>query len=327
VGDHGFLSVERTEDATLAAFDAPAPAPILISGRRAATLKLTNQREARTDAPVLVRREAWIDLPGAMALADPSLDLARPMKGPFHALPVTDGPAFAAALKLARLAGLLPALFVGAANQAEATVGSVEIMAAQTQARGRIVARAPLPTLHSEQGEVVAFRADGDPVEHIALILGKPDGNPPLVRLHSECLTGDVLGSLKCDCGPQLERALKTIAGSGWGILLYLRQEGRAIGLINKLRAYALQDQGFDTYEANLRLGFDEDERDFATAAGFLHALGQERVRLITNNPRKAASLIEEGIEVTDIVGLGIAAGDHNRLYLEAKKTRGGHRL
>jgi GTP cyclohydrolase II len=147
------------------------------------------------------------------------------------------------------------------------------------------------------------------------------------VRVHSECLTGDALGSLKCDCGPQLADALVAIAVSGWGILLYLRQEGRGIGLVNKLRAYALQDQGFDTVDANLRLGFEDDERDFAVAARMLKALSQPRIRLLTNNPRKVAALEAEGIEVADVEPLKVAAGEHNRLYLATKRDRSGHQL
>ena len=147
-----------------------------------------------------------------------------------------------------------------------------------------------------------------DTAEHVALLIGAPNGRPPLVRLHSECLTGDVLGSLKCDCGPQLDGALAAIAESGWGILLYLRQEGRGIGLVNKLRAYALQDQGFDTVDANLRLGFADDERDFAVAARMLDALAQPEVRLLTNNPEKVAGLEAAGIEVVEQVPLKIDA-------------------
>ncbi len=147
------------------------------------------------------------------------------------------------------------------------------------------------------------------------------------MRLHSECLTGDVLGSLKCDCGPQLDAAIDAMADAGWGILLYLRQEGRGIGLVNKLRAYALQDQGFDTVDANLRLGFVDDERDFAVAAAMLKLLGQGEVRLLTNNPRKVAGLEAAGISVIEQVPLRIASNPHNAAYLETKKSRSGHRL
>jgi GTP cyclohydrolase II len=159
------------------------------------------------------------------------------------------------------------------------------------------------------------------------LLIGEPSGEPPLVRVHSECLTGDVLGSLKCDCGPQLAGALAAIGGAGWGILLYLRQEGRGIGLVNKLRAYALQDQGFDTVDANLRLGFADDERDFTVAARMLAALSQRRIRLLTNNPLKRESLEAAGIEVTETVPLRIEAGAHNRDYLATKRDRSGHQL
>jgi len=147
------------------------------------------------------------------------------------------------------------------------------------------------------------------------------------VRVHSECLTGDALGSLKCDCGPQLEDALAAIAASGWGILLYLRQEGRGIGLVNKLRAYALQDQGFDTVDANLRLGFADDERDFAVAARMLSKVSRSKVRLLTNNPAKVAALRAEGIDVVEQVPLKVGANVHNRAYLDAKRDKSGHQL
>jgi GTP cyclohydrolase II len=145
--------------------------------------------------------------------------------------------------------------------------------------------------------------------------------------VHSECLTGDALGSLKCDCGPQLSAALEAIAASGWGILLYLRQEGRSIGLVNKLRAYALQDQGFDTVDANLRLGFADDERDFSVAARMLEALGQSRVRLLTNNPRKVDALAGLGLDIAERGPLKAGAGTHNQAYLDTKRDRSGHQL
>jgi GTP cyclohydrolase II len=191
----------------------------------------------------------------------------------------------------------------------------------------RLVARARLPNRFAAQGEILAFRADGDTNEHVALILGEPDGTPPLVRIHSECLTGDALGSLKCDCGPQLGAALAAIAASGWGILLYLRQEGRSIGLVNKLRAYALQDQGYDTVDANLRLGFADDERDFAVAARMLAKVPRNVIRLLTNNPRKVAALEAAGIEVVERVPLQVGASPDNQAYLATKRDRSGHQL
>ena len=193
--------------------------------------------------------------------------------------------------------------------------------------RLQIATRARLPVAAREDAEIVAFRTPEAAGEHVALMLGRPDGSPPLVRLHSECLTGDALGSLKCDCGPQLHEALDRIAGSGWGILLYLRQEGRGIGLVNKLRAYALQDQGFDTVDANTRLGFAIDARDFAVAARMLDLLGQRQVRLLTNNPAKVAGLEAAGIAVVDRVSLALPANPHNAAYLATKRDRTGHQL
>jgi len=165
------------------------------------------------------------------------------------------------------------------------------------------------------------------PGDHVALLMGTRDSSPPVVRLHSECLTGDVLGSLKCDCGPQLHEALQQISDARWGILLYLRQEGRGIGLINKLRAYALQDQGFDTVDANTRLGFAIDARDFSVAARMLQLLGVDRVRLLTNNPEKVGGLQDAGITVEERLPLKIVANPHNAHYLETKKSRTGHAL
>ena len=322
-----FLAVESADAHGLAAFDGDRPAHLLISGNRAVTLKLTNQLEAVPSGPVEIARSAWIDLAMAHAIADPALDLAFPMKGPFQTVPLDAPETEAAALRLARLAGLLPALFVGEDGEAEARVTSADIGDFGRGADLRVVSRARLPNRFAEQGEIVAFRSDGDTIEHVALILGTPSGTPPLVRVHSECLTGDALGSLKCDCGPQLADALAAIAASGWGILLYLRQEGRGIGLVNKLRAYALQDQGFDTVDANLRLGFEDDERDFAVAGHMLKLLAQEKIRLLTNNPKKVRALEAEGIEVVERVPLKVVAGEHNVSYLVTKRDRSGHQL
>jgi GTP cyclohydrolase II len=156
-------------------------------------------------------------------------------------------------------------------------------------------------------------------------VIGAFGGRPPLVRLHSECLTGDVFGSLKCDCGPQLREALRLIGEAGGGVLLYLRQEGRGIGLANKLRAYALQDRGLDTVEANQRLGFADDERGYAQAAAMLRALGLGEVRLLTNNPAKLMGLEAAGVRVVERVAHHMTANPHNAEYLETKRKKSGH--
>jgi GTP cyclohydrolase II len=331
VDEISFLAIETADVEGLATFDGAAagdaPASLLISGNRAATLKLTNQRAALPTEPVLIRRSPWIDLDAATAIADPALDLAHPLKGPFQTAPLCSPPTAEAALRLARLAGLLPALFTRRDGPAEARVLAGDVMAFGSGADLRIVSRARLPNRFAEKAEIVAFRSDGDTNEHVALIVGAPAGKPPLVRVHSECLTGDALGSLKCDCGPQLAAALASIATWGWGILLYLRQEGRSIGLVNKLRAYRLQDQGFDTVDANHRLGFQDDERDFGVAARMLSLLYRGEVRLLTNNPRKVAALEAEGIKVVESVPLKVGAGAYNQAYLDTKRDRSGHQL
>jgi GTP cyclohydrolase II len=168
--------------------------------------------------------------------------------------------------------------------------------------------------------------------EHVALIVGRPSSDrPPLVRLHSECLTGDILGSLKCDCGPQLDAALRAMAQEagqgGWGVLLYLRQEGRGIGLVNKLRAYSLQDLGYDTVDANNRLGLPTEARDFPVAARMLDLLGVSSIRLMTNNPAKVAALEEVGVDVVERVPHQLPPNPHNARYLDTKRERTGHIL
>jgi GTP cyclohydrolase II len=327
IGRIGFLAVETADEASLAAFDSGGPADLLISGHRAVTLKLANQREAVPSGPVRIERFG-MGLAEATAVADPALDLSNPLKGPFRAREVGFEPAAAAAIALSRRAGLLPALFIeGEAREDSVSLAPQDVEAFEHASSLRIASRAKLPTRFAEQAEIVAYRSDEDGAEHVALVVGSPSGRPPLVRLHSECLTGDVLGSLKCDCGPQLDSALEAIAASGWGILLYLRQEGRGIGLVNKLRAYALQDQGFDTVDANLRLGFADDERHYTLAARMLAALAQEEVRLLTNNPRKVEGLEAAGIRVSERVPLKAGGNPHNRDYLDTKRSRSGHQL
>ncbi|GAQ55585.1 GTP cyclohydrolase II [Streptomyces acidiscabies] len=174
--------------------------------------------------------------------------------------------------------------------------------------------------------EIVTFNGLTDGQEHIALVLGDPGTGTPLVRLHSECLTGDVFGSARCDCGPQLREAVERIAETG-GVLLYLRQEGRGIGLYNKLDAYALQDQGLDTYEANKALGLPEDGRDYTAAAQMLAALGITSLDLLSNNPDKAAQLRALGVAIRDRVPTGVFTTPHNVRYLRAKVLQTSHTL
>lgn len=324
------LAVETADADRLASFDSVEPATLIITHGRAATLKLANQRAAaEPDAPVAIERAPWLDFDAAMAVADPQLDLGTPLKGPFRARAPLAPDAAAVALQLARMAGILPAFFARPLHGADTLipVTSSAIRQFENPVSLAIATRARLPVTHSEAAEIVAFRAPDSPGEHVALIIGAPNGRPPLVRLHSECLTGDVFGSLKCDCGPQLNAAMAAMRAEGWGILLYLRQEGRGIGLINKLRAYALQDQGFDTVDANTRLGFAVDARDFRVAARMLTLLGQPRIRLLTNNPEKVAALAATGIEVVERVPHKLPANPFNERYLATKRDRTGHQL
>ena len=307
---------------------------MLISAARAVTLKLANQREAAVpEAPVLIRGAEPFDLAAGRALSDPALDLTYPMKGPFLAEQLDWADAATAAMELARLAGILPAFLVNPEPAGEAVSLSAADLAAWKDTRHlAIAARARLPVAAAEEAEIVAFRSADDLREHVALVIGAQNGDrAPLVRLHSECLTGDILGSLKCDCGPQLDAALREMAREagqgGWGVLLYLRQEGRGIGLINKLRAYELQDQGFDTVDANNRLGLPTEARDFPVAARMLELLGVHAIRLMTNNPAKVDALREAGVDVAERVPHQLPPNPHNARYLATKRDRIGHIL
>lgn len=328
-GDDGvldLLAIESASDATLADFD-DGVADVLLSGERAVTLKLTNQRAAAAPGPVRLTGAAT-SVAAGLAIADPALDLANPLKGPFRTQATGGEAAAMAAMLMARHAGLLPAFFVReAAGGAETACNAADVDALLDPTRLHIAARARLPVEASEGAEIVAFRTPEEASDHVALVIGKRDASPPVVRLHSECLTGDVLGSLKCDCGPQLHAALHAMADAPWGVLLYLRQEGRGIGLVNKLRAYALQDQGYDTVDANLRLGFPVEARDFAIAGRMLQLLNIPRIRLMTNNPEKVARLEREGVEVVERIPLALPTNKYNEQYLATKRDRTGHQL
>jgi len=191
----------------------------------------------------------------------------------------------------------------------------------------RRVAEAKLPTRYGEF-VAIAYRSDIDPDEHLALVMGDiANEEPVLVRVHSECLTGDVFGSLRCDCGDQVALAMQSIADEGRGVLLYMRQEGRGIGFHNKLRAYALQDEGLDTVEANLSLGFEPDLRDYGIGAQILADLDLREIRLLTNNPKKVIGLEGYGLKVVATVPIVTPPNPYNLRYLETKQKKLGHLL
>ncbi|MBA3669071.1 MAG: GTP cyclohydrolase II [Sphingomonas sp.] len=320
------LAVETATPEMLELLDPESAAPLLISGQRAAALGLANQRAAADPSlPVLIERSEWLDPAAAQALADPGLDFERGPVGPLKPLANNRIEEGRAALRLARAAGLLPAVWLVDPQGVAAEVSLSAIMAAMAGPEMRLAARARLPLEDLPETQIVVFRGSDDGQDHVALVVGSFGGKAPLVRLHSECLTGDVFGSLKCDCGPQLKEALRLIGEEGGGVLLYLRQEGRGIGLANKLRAYALQDRGLDTVDANLRLGFADDERDYAHAAAILRQLGIGDVRLLTNNPAKVEGLEAAGITVAERVAHHMAANPHNADYLATKSAKSGH--
>jgi GTP cyclohydrolase II len=328
------LAVETAGDERLAAFRSTSDHPVyqILTHARARTLKIPLYT-AYTAEVVAVVWAGPLRSADLRAVADPTADLDVPMKGPFEARREALPESFAAAIKLAKLGGLLPSVVVtqkpmrmGRPVQiASADIYTYEADAVQTLC---VVTRARVPLDGAENTEIVAFRAhDGAPEHYAVVINAPPTDRPVLTRLHSECFTGDLLGSLKCDCGAQLRGAVETISRAGGGVLLYLAQEGRGIGLINKLRAYRLQDQGFDTMEANERLGFESDEREYDAAARMLALLGYKSVRLLTNNPDKVASLEKAGMQVVERVPHAFPDNEHNRAYLRTKAAKAGHLL
>lgn len=333
-------AAETVSQATLNALrDTAHTGSLLITHDRAATLKIPLYTEGVVALPLNAEHNADY----LRAVADPATDLDHPLKGPFHVVRDQPDVTAIAAVQLAKFAGLLPAAiwFPGEDIRSEPLVrhGTISEVAAEdilsyqkvTAETLQLVVRASVPLKGGGPAELVAFRpADGGP-EHYAILIGDKAGaalappGPVLARLHSECFTGDLLASLRCDCGDQLRGAIKTISESGGGILLYLAQEGRGIGLMNKLRAYRLQDEGYDTLEANRRLGFAEDERLYQIAAMMLRILGFQKVRLLTNNPHKIAALQAAGIEVVARVPHHFPDNIHNREYLRTKAAKAGH--
>lgn len=241
----------------------------------------------------------------------------------------------AAALHLATLALMLPAVLVGPLTPAALTLPALTVRAEAITRYGEdratrveIVSRAPVPLLTARNCEFVVFRGGEGMREQVAVVVGAPDpARPVLVRLHSACLTGDLFGSLRCDCGDQLRTTVATMAQAGGGVLLYLDQEGRGNGIANKMRAYRLQSDGLDTYEADETLGFGLDARRFDFAAAMLRQLGYEHVVLMTNNPEKIAALSRAGLQVSGVERLYGRRGADNIRYLAAKRDRAGHFL
>jgi GTP cyclohydrolase II len=240
----------------------------------------------------------------------------------------------AAAVAAARRTPLLPAMVVmepvdpASTGVVAVDAADIERLAREADVDLEAVSRARVPIAGAEDCEVVLFRERRGHADHLAIVIGTPDrGQPVLVRLHSSCLTGDLLGSLRCDCGSQLRGAIDAISAAGGGVLLYLAQEGRGIGLANKLRAYAIQDRGFDTIDADEQLGFESDERRYGAAAAMLRTLGIGRIELLTNNPDKVAALQAAGIDVVARRPLRGGETRHNRRYLATKRDRAGHLL
>ncbi|MDX2221907.1 MAG: GTP cyclohydrolase II [Rhodospirillaceae bacterium] len=337
-GADGALVVQAAESAgadLAAAFAEPgvAPARLVVTGRRAAVLGLSNPG-ARA---VVLTLAAPLTATALAPLVDPESQGPVPPPG-VTAGAAPPGGAADAAMRLAKIARLLPAAVVAALDAPDPAAWAdahgrshVPVAAIDAYDRAqaddlRIVSEARVPLADSEHCRLVSFRPRDGGAEHLAIVIGALDAaRPVLTRLHSECFTGDLLGSLRCDCGDQLRGAIQTIARHGSGVLLYLAQEGRGIGLVNKLRAYRLQDFGFDTLDANEQLGFDDDERVYLPAVQMLRQLGIAKVKLLTNNPAKVGALARHGIEVVERVAHVFPSNEHNRSYLATKAIRSGH--
>lgn len=317
------LSIEAMGDAALAGLLAgKRDVSIVLSARRAAALGV---RAAGPDA-VRLSVPGSIGLEALRSLADPTASITVVNDA------VTSSPGSlmdVAAVELCKIANLLPAVIVTRPDS-PAVIGleAATIMAFRAAAASSLerITEAKVPLAEAAATRFVAFRSRLGGPQHYAILVGRPeDFTAPLCRIHSECFTGDLFGSMRCDCGEQLKGAVQRMDEAGGGILLYMAQEGRGIGLVNKLRAYSLQDGGIDTVDANMHLGFEPDERDFLAAATMLKAMGYPAVRLLTNNPDKVEQLARHGIRVQERVEHSFAANHHNRFYLETKARRSGH--
>jgi GTP cyclohydrolase II len=304
---------------------------ILITARRAKTLK----------CPIYDGDFVRISLgqvpkiTSVKAISDPSLDLRNPLKGPFDVMRDRTLKLENEALLLLKSTQLLPAAIVSRVDNGKNFAAQHNLTFISTEQLQKIsinsdsiseAITAELPTRIAKNSQIHIFRPNVSGEEHYVMEIGKINRkHPVMVRVHSACFTGDVLGSLKCDCGPQLNAAIKMMSDYGNGLLIYLNQEGRGIGLANKIRAYSLQDQGFDTLEANHRLGFEDDERDFQLGATILKEMRVKKIKLITNNPSKILSLERYQIEVSARIPLNVGENDKNLQYLSTKAHKSGH--
>jgi GTP cyclohydrolase II len=308
---------------------------LVMTARRAANLGL----KSGSGAPVCVSLGASPSAETVRRLVDPTLAPPAHLPGPDQIIQAHAEDCLGAAVDLAKHARLLPATLFSSLPQgmdvaAFASAHNLSLVEAEDVTQYLInsaqtlkpVSQARVPLAGAETARLITFRPEDGGTEHLAILIGKPDPDAPiLTRLHSACLTGDLLDSLRCDCGDQLRGAIDAIARAGSGVLIYLAQEGRGIGLANKLRAYELQDEGFDTLDANEQLGFDSDERMFLAAAEILRQLGFSRVRLMTNNPEKVRALAQYGIVVVERVPHIFPANVHNARYIDTKTRRAGH--
>ena len=321
-------TLQEPQFARLAAAAAGAPL-LFVTAERALAAGLTRQ----LSGPVAIALPAGADLDQLRSVAGVNnADIADGASFEVDAAPAC-APLASAALQLAKAGRLVPAL-IGFPTDGTEMAGVIGIAFGDVTHHAprfghhalQLLSRARVPLADALESEIAVFRDEHSLAEHVAVVIGKPDpaGAVP-VRLHSACLTGDLLGSLRCDCGEQLRTAVARIAALGGGVLLYLDQEGRGIGLPNKLRAYVLQDGGLDTVDADQHLGFLADERTYDVAAALLHELGVRRIRLLTNNPQKINSLRDHGIEVVGRMPLVTTSNTHNERYLRAKHERAGH--
>lgn len=310
----------------LAALRAVGPVQVVLTGRRATALQLEGQ-----GGIVRLLLPDSVDSDDIMALADPVMDAGAFPAAQWQPADAEVLPEARAALALTKSAQLLPAvLMVRSLPQTGLTQLDTMVIEADLAAETILgeVSSAAVPLAQSRFSRLHIYRPEDGGAEHYAIEIGTPPRDQPvLARLHSACFTGDVLGSLKCDCGPQLHAALAAMDKAGSGVLLYLNQEGRGIGLANKMRAYTLQERGFDTVDANHRLGFEDDERDFRIGAALLRQMGFSSVRLMTNNPKKIGMMQQQGIQVVEHVPLITASNPLNEGYLATKASRSGHML